>query len=326
WMVWAARLTAAVLPLTCAIAAYALWLRVAEYGWTPERVLAALAAGVAAAGALPVAATALLGGTGWRDRARTGLGWALAASVALGLLWFTPLLNAQRISAQSQLARLADGRIDAAKYDFWPLAREWGAAGTTALAAFQATGPGPEVAARIAVVREADNKYQAISETEARFGTGERRRIEEAAQRWRQLRATAATLPAGAQLPPHSALSPSAQSSFRPHVYARACDETDIEGRPRCLAVQRDFLTGVDGSEWLIVAQRSPSDAPTMVLFKRGAEGWEVHELVRDPIATPAPDLIAEIAAGRFTPLPAPVTGLSVGPVRILPQIPARTP
>jgi len=112
----AARIASLLMAPLVLIAAYALFLRVRDYGWTGDRVGAAaciLVAGCYAAGYF-----------------RAGLrpGWlpALAqvniatAFVVIGVLLvlFSPLLDPARISVGSQVARLEAGKVKADKFDF----------------------------------------------------------------------------------------------------------------------------------------------------------------------------------------------------------------
>jgi hypothetical protein len=102
--------TALLLPLLVAVAVWALWLRVAQYGWTPNRVVAALSAVVIMAYAL-LYALAVLRRHHWMDRVRrANVAMALVVAGLCGL-WMTPLLNAERIATASQVARFEAGRV-----------------------------------------------------------------------------------------------------------------------------------------------------------------------------------------------------------------------
>ncbi|PTE20389.1 DUF4153 domain-containing protein, partial [Cereibacter changlensis JA139] len=101
-MVRAAQGLALILPIPAALAGYAVWLRVAQYGWTPERLFAGLAAVLALAYGL-IYALAVLRGACWMERVRQGNILMALALLALSALWLTPLLNAERISARDQL-------------------------------------------------------------------------------------------------------------------------------------------------------------------------------------------------------------------------------
>ena len=98
----AAQATALILPVMAGLAAYAVWLRVGQHGWTPERLFVALACGLALVYGL-VYALAVLRGVGWMGRIRQAQHRSGAAVILLAGLWLTPVLNAERISARNQL-------------------------------------------------------------------------------------------------------------------------------------------------------------------------------------------------------------------------------
>lgn len=119
-----------ILPLPAVLAAVAVWLRVDQYGWTPDRLFAATAA-VLAIGYGASYALAVARGLGWMTRIR-GANTAMAlALVALAALWLTPLLNPEAISARSQVARYRDGLTPVAALDLYAL-DQWGRAGAAA--------------------------------------------------------------------------------------------------------------------------------------------------------------------------------------------------
>lgn len=110
------------LPLLAALAGYALWLRVQQYGLTPSRVLVgllvfmALLYAVAAAGAVLQRGDVWLGGL-----RRSNPPIALTLAVVLVLLqtpWFSP----QELSAASQFRRLLARQVAPGQFD-WRLLR-----------------------------------------------------------------------------------------------------------------------------------------------------------------------------------------------------------
>lgn len=140
----ATQALALVLPVPAALGAYAVWLRVVQYGWTPDRLFAATV-GVMGLAYGVLYAVAVLRGPGWMGRIRAGNTALAVLLIGVAALWLT-VLNPEAMSARSQLARLADGRTDAAVLDLYALDR-WGYAGAAArleLAAI-ATQPGQEV-------------------------------------------------------------------------------------------------------------------------------------------------------------------------------------
>jgi hypothetical protein len=114
---WATRAAAVVLVPIVAIAIYAIWLRVDQYGWTVDRVASVVVALVAFGYAAGYAVAAVMPGT-WMQRIER---WNFAMSlVALAMLFalFTPIADPARIAVSSQVARLEAGKIPAKKFDF----------------------------------------------------------------------------------------------------------------------------------------------------------------------------------------------------------------
>ncbi|MBL6939016.1 MAG: DUF4153 domain-containing protein [Alphaproteobacteria bacterium] len=135
-MRWSEFAAALVLVPFVLIAAYALWLRVDQYGWTTDRVLTAATTLVALAYALGYAAAALLslGGGVWMALlARVNVAAAfLVLGILLGL--FTPIADPARLSVSSQVARLRSGAVSPSHFDFNYLQAEGGRYGRQALA------------------------------------------------------------------------------------------------------------------------------------------------------------------------------------------------
>jgi len=107
----------ATLPVYAFLALYALWLRVDQYGWTPQRLYVALLALVLAAYALGYSFSALRPAGGWLAPIMTinvSLSWLVIALIAL---LNSPVLDPFRISIASQLSRLHDGELAPADMD-----------------------------------------------------------------------------------------------------------------------------------------------------------------------------------------------------------------
>lgn len=140
---------ALVLPVLAGLALWAIWLRVAERGWSPDRVFVVLVAGIGVAYGL-IYALAVLRGGAWMGRIRQGnIHMALAVTV-LAALWLTPVLNAERISANDQLARFSSGRTAVETLDLYAL-RSWGKPGAAVVAELEARAkePGQEALAAL---------------------------------------------------------------------------------------------------------------------------------------------------------------------------------
>lgn len=120
-----ARILASILVFVAALGAVAVYLRTQQYGWTPERVFAAIVAGLALGYGLQYA-FASLWSRGWMARIRRANVNMALVTIVLAAVSLTPILNAERISVNSQMAR------DAAVIDIYAL-KSWGVAGQEAI-------------------------------------------------------------------------------------------------------------------------------------------------------------------------------------------------
>ncbi|MFD1911510.1 DUF4153 domain-containing protein [Halodurantibacterium flavum] len=127
---------ALMLPMIAGLAVWAIWLRVGDFGWTPQRLIgagtAAILLGYGLAYALSVLRGLLWGGRWMRHIRRANMGMAMILPV-YALAWLTPLLHPERISAQSQLARYDAGGVQPQDLPLWDLAGGWGHAGQAVL-------------------------------------------------------------------------------------------------------------------------------------------------------------------------------------------------
>jgi len=121
------------LPVYALLALYAIALRVHQYGWTIDRVYAALLGVVVAAHAFSYAYGALRRSTHWLQALTTvnlRLSWLV---MVLIVLVNTPVLDPYRITVQSQIGRFTDGRTDIDELDLETLRFDAGRRGYQAL-------------------------------------------------------------------------------------------------------------------------------------------------------------------------------------------------
>jgi hypothetical protein len=136
-MRWSEFAAALVLVPFVLIATYALWLRVAQYGWTVERVLTAATILIALAYAFGYAAGAILSlrsGVWMALVSRVNVAAALLVVAVLFLL-LTPIADPARLAVNSQVARLTSGAVSATRFDYDYLHNEGGRYGRAALSA-----------------------------------------------------------------------------------------------------------------------------------------------------------------------------------------------
>ncbi|MEM6944774.1 MAG: hypothetical protein AAF565_13575 [Pseudomonadota bacterium] len=304
--VWSVRVLGVVLPVIALIALYAIWLRVAQYGWSPTRVLAALSSGIVVLFTLPVTGAALPGRPGWPARTLQGMVYALLATLAIGVAWFTPALDAQRIAAQSQFQRLISGVADPLDYDFWPLARQWGVAGRRALASFEETDPPEAVAALIATARTQENRWQVSAAARERAN----------AELWDTLRSQVERLPATEDLPSAATFEPGAIDRLAGYDANGACAATPT----RCLAVAADILTDRPGLEWLLIRQETPTSFVWSGVLSRNSDGLWSFRATAPPGSIREPfDVIAAVRDGAHRFEAPAVREFVAGPIRLSP-------
>jgi hypothetical protein len=129
---WAARLASLLLIPIVILTAYALWLRIHQYGLTPDRVMAVTYLIVAVGFTLGYTLAALRPGPWMKPLEPTNLVMA-AVSVLLLIALFTPIADPARLSVTSQVKRLESGKVSAAKFDFQFLRFKSGRYGSLAL-------------------------------------------------------------------------------------------------------------------------------------------------------------------------------------------------
>ncbi|OYU17627.1 MAG: DUF4153 domain-containing protein [Rhodobacteraceae bacterium PARR1] len=232
-----ARAMALILPLPAALAAWAVWLRVVDYGWTPDRLFVALLAGLGLGYGLTYAGSVLLGAR-WMGRVRrANVGMALL-TILLAALWLA-VIPAEAISAKDQLARYGAGQTALADLDIEAL-DSWGKPGAAARAELEvlAKTPGQEaLAQRLAgQVEDPPAPEPALAD----------------------LTAAMPLQPPGAGATRDMLLAAVPEDTLQ--MWLAACRSTFATGRAGCVFVVGDFLPRLPGEEGLVIT--------------RDAKGW----------------------------------------------------
>ncbi len=157
---WSARIAAVLLAPLVLLAAVALRLRVADYGWTDDRIVACACILVAAC----YATGYLIASLRSASLARLAGVNIVTAFVVLGVILslFSPLADPARLSVDSQLARLKSGKVAADKFDYAYLRFHGQRYGRDALARLNAQA-GPDAAvvrANVAHVNAMKDRYE----------------------------------------------------------------------------------------------------------------------------------------------------------------------
>lgn len=245
-----AQAMAMILPILAGLALWAVRLRVADHGWTPDRVFVALVAAIGLGYGLVYAQAVLRGGP-WMERIRQGNIRLALVVIALAALWLTPILNAERISAQSQLARFQDGRTPVEALDVRAL-RGWGKPGAEAVAVLEARAkePGQE---RLALLLTGETPGPGEAEQDA-------------------LRADTA---AAMQVQPATATGTrdtllDAAEAYMLRDWQQVCAAESGPARPGCLMVVADLMPALPGEE-------------AVLFLRRGADYVEIQGLYLGP-------------------------------------------
>ncbi|WP_169052311.1 DUF4153 domain-containing protein [Tabrizicola sp. YIM 78059] len=297
----ATQATAMLLPFLSALAAWAVWLRVEQYGLTPDRLFVALVAGLGLAYGLAYA-VAVLRGPGWMERIRqTNIRMALVV-IGLAALWLTPLLNAEAISARNQLARYDSGRTAAKDLDIEAL-RSWGR-------------PGAEVLAALAERAQAPGQEALADRLAGRAETGEANR------------ASLATVLSGLMpVQPETATGTrdillAAAQDYQLRDWKAQCERGQSSGRPGCLMAVADLLPNRPGEEAILILERG-SDYLELQGLYLGDDGLLVSRSVlrSDGGYIPSEEIADLLEAWRMAPPPltaAPINQLGTGEAGLL--------
>lgn len=149
---WLLKLTSfgvLTMPIYAILCVYALYLRVAQYGWTDDRVWAASITFIAVLYSFGYAFAAFKSfkaNADWMQAIKpVNVLTAVSLLVLAGLL-YSPILSPMRIGVQSQMARLNNGAVPASVFDYQYLRFSGGKYGDAALHALLADSANPQAA------------------------------------------------------------------------------------------------------------------------------------------------------------------------------------
>ncbi|WP_281966665.1 DUF4153 domain-containing protein [Roseovarius nanhaiticus] len=297
----AAQALSVMLVVPALLALWAIWLRVDQYGLTPNRIAALVAAGIVAIYALFYAG-AVLRRRAWRaDQRDINRGMAVL-TLALAAAWLTPILNAERMAARSQLAR-AEAGTPPKDLPLWELANDWGKAGKLALSRIEdMAADDPDLQSRIAAARRSDSRWS----YEAQGGLT-------------RIDGLVPLRPEGRSLPP-GALDTLHEGDRR--LIAEGCARRAPGGHPGCVLVIAPFEPGAGAEQAIGFFMTSPT---TVVLrsFTLGEDTIETagypSDLAGGGYVASGPEVITEILEGRFDIVPAARQVLEVDGMRLFP-------
>ena len=290
-----ARLACGLLLPLVGIAIYALGLRVAEYGWTTDRVIAACCLLVASCYAL---------GYAWAASRQSG--WlAPIASVnittafiilAVLLALFSPILDPARISVANQMARLENGQQRADNFDFDYLRFEGKRYGSAALEQLKNNAQSRDAA--LLQIKAA----QSQEKTTPRERTG-------VLPTFADLRANLKFWPKDKQLPESFLAQDWRKESTPwrlPNCFKKRATVCDV------YAIESD---GDSKTSLLVVGQ--DSDGAQAALFSQGQDGrWHLTAMLPHDFARCAP-FRDKLRAGEFALVPPTLKDLDIAGRRI---------
>jgi len=232
-----------ILPIII-IGDWALARRVAQHGWTPDRVWAAFVGGMLTLYAFGYASSQLKREP-WMGRVQA-TNWILCAvGLVAAVALLSPVADSHRISAQSQLARLQQGVVAPDQFDWASLSR-MGRYGFDALSTLDKQGG--------VGASEARRKLR-----ELEFGAKKR-----PALTGTELRARLLVLPRGHDL----------DTAWLEQMAAQARWRTDLcDPQPtRCLAWSKDF--DGDGVDEILFVERAEQGSSVTLYVRHGSQ-WE---------------------------------------------------
>lgn len=294
----ATQALALILPVPAVLAGWALWQRVDQFGWTPERLAGAVAALVALAYGV-IYAGSVLSGRRWMERIRSGNMIMALALLAVAAAWQSPLLDATRISARDQLARVLDGRTGLADLDPYTIGR-WGHEGASALEALQrkASEPGQEALADRLIHPAVPGRERAAEDLSVEIAN------------------LMEVRPSGKEEMREAIVARLAPAERR--LWRDACRQSLPDGRPGCVMVVGDFLAEQPGDEALVLMlRRGGLDMAAFSLRDGLLEALSVHSIGRGDWGEAA-ELIAAQLDGAPDIAPAPVNRLRLGDTSVI--------
>jgi len=313
-MVISARIMALLLPVIVGIALYAIWLRVVQYGWTPPRLAGALIALVAFLYAASYGVS-VVSPTNWRKHIRTSNTLMALLIIAVSGLWLSPVLNAERISATSQVSRFIDGRVTVAQLDVWKLGNEWGKAGLAALQRLRMLTDHAESAALAA-------KIAAFDRGDSQYDYRDRNQSED---RQSTLDSLAEVLPV---LPDTLGSANMVLAGMRTELLVQilgSCNTPLPDGRAGCALVFGEFDTRAQKPSAIVFMRDDASDRTVISISTWQSDLQEYRSTFRlqprgtDMRDAPATDIIRKILDGEFEFVPTGLQALRIDGMEILP-------
>ncbi|CAM4261066.1 hypothetical protein [Kerstersia similis] len=296
---YAARGLGVVMPIFASVALWAMYLRIAQHGLTPQRVCGLTAILVAAGYAFGYL-WAVCRDQAWMARVRQANIVMALAMVALAVLWLTRLLSPESLSVWSQVSRVEAGRLAPEDLPLGQMQSAWGKPGQQALERLSAPG-GPLEGKRF--VDEDATEDEELSEEEIA----------------RRLQEQLPSLPAE-----HPLLAGLAQNypGWDAAYVLRSCKTLTPAGHPGCLVVFAALDPARQEDQAIVLAVGSPQGIS--VFSRSGEDGaWQrerewLYSMKQDDMAA----MIDELHATGVQLITPPIKALQIGEgyISVMPQ------
>ena len=222
---WSSALLAILITPLSLLAAIAMFWRIAQYGWTPERLWGAIAVCIALAYAAICLWALIRGRAHFAPWLRDGQKRMALVVCGIAIILALPVVDFGAISTRDQVARLRSGKVAEAAFDLRAMAFDFGPTGRRALQALERSSSG-SFRASIAKALKAESRW----EVDAPWGN-EAAALRPLAERLR-------VLPEGQSVPP---------------ALLTALDSRSLCGRANCA------LLWVDQTQAIVVTQSLPN-------------------------------------------------------------------
>lgn len=258
----------------------------------------------------------MLKGRVWQRRIRRANTAMAVSLIFLSAVWLTPILNAERISANSHADRFISGRMPVKDLAVWQLGTDWGVAGEAALARIRALTDHPE--------------QDALSEKLARFDAGVSERQYLQARRQTSGKNELAALKQVLPVLPRRQVVPEGALDEVPRVMLEkintSCTTPLADGRPGCAAVVGSFLQQGDQVAVVVFWRGDEGTGTEIITLERNSpEGRfdylrSVFAIGGDLETRSAEGVLARIQNGGFRFKPARLQALEIDGVQIIPR------
>lgn len=297
-------------PVIAFLAVYAIWVRVEQYGWSPDRFAAAISGCVLFVYAACYLVVTVLR-VNWMERLRQVNIFLAIGVIALAALFLTPVLDVQRMSAQSQVSRFMDGRTDVEVLDLWAIKHDWGVAGQNVIADLSALTDHPQaerLQERLVAAEKSNSRYEYTAQVENDAAEPARNDL-------RAIIPVFAIPGGGAAALPKQVLE--SIPSLQVKQLQAGCARKTPGDAPGCVIVAVDLVPTSSGREYLAIFMLGKDRVQMFAMKQLNDDQYQIDHSVRDLGGSPVWDfdsgLIDAIHAGSVSVKPSGINALSIG-------------